>query len=305
MKRLINIRLPVIFAVSLAAGAGLGYLFLFCGLGLFTVIAVVPVAALIFILCAVFKRSKLCLVCIALCALLIFAGSVNCFLRLDGFTKNELDEEKTYYITAVVYEKGENDYGEYIVLKSVTADGKKINGKLIAYLGKTYGEFCDTGYRVSFTSDIKKNELFIDGNLNHLAYSNVKYSCNVYGGLTAEYKFSLLGKIRSVIRKTLYDNLDKNTAAIAYAMLTGNTQGVDDGTMEGFRHGGIAHVFAVSGLHIGIVYGILYFIFKKLKINKFVSAGLCILPVFFYAGVCGFTLSAVRASIMCTVSAFA
>lgn len=64
-------------------------------------------------------------------------------------------------------------------------------------------------------------------------------------------------------------------------------------------------MFAVSGLHIGIVYGILYFIFKKAGVNKYLRTALCVLPVFLYSGICGFTLSSVRAAIMCTVGAFA
>ncbi|MDE6613449.1 MAG: ComEC/Rec2 family competence protein, partial [Clostridia bacterium] len=100
----------------------------------------------------------------------------------------------------------------------------------------------------------------------------------------------------------LFDNLDYSTASIAYAMLTGNTQSVDEGSLDSFRYGGIAHVFAVSGLHIGIVFFILSFITKKLRVNKFAAAALIVSCIFFYSGVCGFTLSSLRAAIMCTVS---
>ena len=64
-------------------------------------------------------------------------------------------------------------------------------------------------------------------------------------------------------------------------------------------------MFAISGLHIGIVYGILSCVFKKAGINKYLRTALCVIPVFLYAGICGFTLSSVRAAVMCTVGAAA
>ena len=97
------------------------------------------------------------------------------------------------------------------------------------------------------------------------------------------------------------DNLDKDTAAICYAMLIGDTKGVDDATLDSFRFGGVAHIFAVSGLHIGLVYGVIAFAMKKLRANKFLSAAICIAVILLYSAVCGFTLSSVRAVIMCAV----
>ncbi len=297
MKRFVNVRIPVILAFAVAAGIGLQYLFR----NILWIIAVIPIAAVIFILSVVFIKRKIFSATVVLIAVAILSGAVNCCLRTENFSAEEIPSGEIYSVSATVHEKGETDYGEYIILKNVTADETEIHGKIIAYLGQNYGEFCDAGYKVNFTAALDKLSL----SSNYNAHENVRYSCSVYGGLTSEYKFSLFSTIRSAVRNTLYNNLDGNTAAVVFAMLTGNTHGIDEDMLDGFRYGGIAHVFAVSGLHIGIVYGILYFILKKLKINKYVGAALCILPVFFYAGVCGFTLSSVRAAIMCTVASFA
>jgi ComEC/Rec2-related protein len=86
-------------------------------------------------------------------------------------------------------------------------------------------------------------------------------------------------------------------------MITGNTGGISTETLSSFRYGGVAHIFAVSGLHIGVVYGALALLFKKLRMGKYLSTTLIIAILVFYSGVCGFTASSVRAVIMCSVRA--
>ncbi|MDE5789224.1 MAG: ComEC/Rec2 family competence protein, partial [Clostridia bacterium] len=126
--------------------------------------------------------------------------------------------------------------------------------------------------------------------------------CTVRGGLQAKYHFSLFGEINAAFQSALFSNLDGETAAVCYAMLTGNTSAISDGTLQAFRNGGIAHVFAVSGLHIGVIYGALTFIFAKARVNRVASAAVKILLITLYAGVCGFSPSSVRALVMCSVS---
>ena len=303
MKKILNLRLPVILAFTVAAGVALGYLFVFYSVDVRFIIAAIAFFAAIFIVCAVFVKRKTILVTIVLVGLLFTAGALNCFFRLDGYSDSPLIDGQTYEITACVYEKGENKRGEYVMLKNLRADGQKINGKMRAYLYETYGDFCDVGYDVKFTAEIGRNDPFPYGKLNFFAEENVKYDCTVYNSLTSERKFSPLASIRAAIRETLYSNLDKNTASVAFALLTGNTHAVDEGSMQNFRYGGIAHVFAVSGLHIGVVFLLIDFLTKKLRVNRYAAAAVCILFIFFYAAVCGFTVSSVRAAIMCAVSA--
>ena len=50
--------------------------------------------------------------------------------------------------------------------------------------------------------------------------------------------------MNSVLRNALFENLDSDTASVAFAMLTGNTDFVDSQTVSAFRYGGIAHIFA-------------------------------------------------------------
>ena len=303
MKRFVNVRLPVILALALIAGILLGYLFIRNNISLYYLIAVVPLTAVIFIVCLIFFKYKLLIFC-TLAILCLTLGMLESYLRLDSYATKELVNGDTYTISATVCDKGKYDSGEYIVVKSVEANGKKINGRIRVYLSSSYGEYCAVGYKVSFTATIYALETFPYGELNYSALSNIKYSSSVSGGLTSTFRFSLFGSINTAIANRLYGNLDYNTASITYAMLTGNTDGIENGSLSAFRYGGIAHIFAVSGLHIGIIYAILRFICRKTHPNKYVGFAVCILPLFLYSGICGFTVSSLRAFIMCTVGAF-
>ena len=50
---------------------------------------------------------------------------------------------------------------------------------------------------------------------------------------------------------------DSGTEALVTALLTGDRSGLDGKTIEAFRTAGAAHILALSGLHLGIIYGIL------------------------------------------------
>ncbi len=304
MNKLFNVRLPVIIALSLAFGVATGFVFGFYDTDFILIIAVVPVTAVIFIVLSLIRRTRAAVfLLIAVAAFLL--GAVLCRTVLWNFSETETVNGKSYTVTGTVENKVEADYGEYIILKNVTADGEPIGGKTRVYLGESYGQFCDIGYKVTFQSELTHYDAFTDGEASYNAINNIKYYCSVSGGLKAEYSFSLFGAVRRAIKNTLNDNLSKDSAAVVCALLLGDTDGVETGTLQAFRYGGIAHVFAVSGLHIGLVYGIFSFLLKKLGANKYLAAAVCLILIFMYSGVCGFSLSSVRALIMCAVSVVA
>ncbi len=59
--------------------------------------------------------------------------------------------------------------------------------------------------------------------------------------------------------KTLIDSLpfkDRENNALVKALLTGDRSNLSPGTGRAFRDSGAAHILALSGLHLGIIYGI-------------------------------------------------
>lgn len=304
MKRVFNARIPVLIASTVALGVLAGYFISYREINGLWLIAVIPLTAIIFLFAFILKKKKL-LILTLIFSVAFTGGALNSYYTLKNFKTCDVDTDNLYLITGTVTEKGSSDYGEYIIVDNATAYDTKLSGKVRVYLSKQYGDFCDVGYTVQFYSHLKFNDTFPYGELNYYAENNVKYTCSNYSQLTSVYHFSLSGSIRSHIKNTFYENLSYDTASVCYAMMLGDTQNVDDEALANFRYGGIAHIFAVSGLHIGLVYGALTFILKKLRMNKYASAVLRIITIIFYAWICGFSISSLRAVIMCATNILA
>lgn len=306
MKKLFNIRLPLLYAVMLIAGivfATLGQYFKFsCVWGLIIVGLLLCVCTFIGIK---FKNFKL--VVSLFLAIAVFAvGVLYTGILIFNYCNKDVFIDDAVMIYGKVCEVGLTSNGtRYVVLGNVRFGDTEVNGKLIAYFLENAGEYCRRGYEVSLYSQPEALSFISQGSVNYYAAKGIKYSCVVAGSLQAKYSFSLFGEIAYKVEELLYSCLDSETASVALALLTGNGDMISSGTISAFRGGGIAHVFAVSGLHIGVIYGVISSLIKKTPINKYASAVLRIVIIFLFTGVCGFTSSSVRAAVMCTVTAAA
>jgi len=70
---------------------------------------------------------------------------------------------------------------------------------------------------------------------------------------------------------------------------------------EPFQQTGTLHLFAVAGLHVGIVARLLWMLATVARLSRKWAAGLIIPLVFFYAAVTGLHVSSVRAAMMCSI----
>ncbi len=86
--------------------------------------------------------------------------------------------------------------------------------------------------------------------------------------------------------------------AIAKALLLGNKNELDDDIKNTYAASGAMHVLAVSGLHVGIIYGIILFLFSLLPKHyqkKWLIAALAIPLLWAYAFITGLSPSVLRA----------
>lgn len=94
---------------------------------------------------------------------------------------------------------------------------------------------------------------------------------------------------------------DDGEKGVAMSLLFGDKSGLDPVDYENIRAAGLAHIFAVSGLHIGFLVGVVAFVLKKLRANDVVTAVVLAVALIIYGTLCGFTASLVRASVMTAV----
>lgn len=91
--------------------------------------------------------------------------------------------------------------------------------------------------------------------------------------------------------------MDEQNFSITSGILFGEKSYMEDDLYEQFQTNGIAHVLAVSGLHVGLVYGVINKLFKKK--NKTTSI-ISIIFLFIYAAFANFSISVIRAAVMIT-----
>lgn len=91
------------------------------------------------------------------------------------------------------------------------------------------------------------------------------------------------------------------------ALVLGQRQDLDKNTSSSYTDAGAAHILAISGLHIAILYGMLVFITRPLKRLKNGSLLLFVIPLLFlwlYALLTGLSASVVRAVTMFSLIGF-
>lgn len=94
----------------------------------------------------------------------------------------------------------------------------------------------------------------------------------------------------------IFESALGDDSAVVMGLLFGETSGIDEDIIETFRRGGTAHVLAVSGLHLGLLYSFLCR-FKRKK--RSIPADIAIvLTLSAYTALAGFTASVVRACLM-------
>ena len=96
---------------------------------------------------------------------------------------------------------------------------------------------------------------------------------------------------------------DEEARGIALALVLGVKDQLDDRVREAYGRAGAMHVLAVSGLHIGIVYGIVAFLLmplRRIRWGKGLHALVCIAVLWLFALVSGGSVSVMRAATMFT-----
>jgi len=119
------------------------------------------------------------------------------------------------------------------------------------------------------------------------------YNIKIYTETDTSLADDLRDKIFGVLKTSNMKNSD-----LIFAMFFGDSNIVDSEVKSIFQGTGIAHLLAVSGLHVSAIVFALSFILKKLKISQKWRLALLSSLLLFYAYLCDFSISVIRASLM-------
>jgi competence protein ComEC len=123
-----------------------------------------------------------------------------------------------------------------------------------------------------------------------------------------------LAYLRHWITILLRDKLGGLEGAIAAGLVTGDRAGIPQHIRQAFADSGLAHILAISGLHLSIITGLVFlfvrrglsllpFIILRYNVKKWAAVGSFIF-VFFYLLVSGMAVPAQRAFIMTSIVLF-
>lgn len=307
--KLFNFRPACFAAAFLCLGIALSYHVILNGVSAWWLLLLLPILGTPFFFCRAGKYKRTIISVLVLCCS-FFIGYFSFAKTLDNFSDcTHYDGE--YIVVGKVVDIREYDANVAITLDKVYIDGKGENGRLKAYLSPSFYQNIELSDEVLLRGTVKTNVEYrndygfrasdIGDNLR-FRMSGVKH-CEV----TDEYNDIFL-KMRQRVTDVVYTGMGNEPAAVTIAVLTGNTSGMEADALENMRAGGIAHVFAVSGLHVGALYAFCLLLYKKTPLKKlpnpvrfFLLAGILL----FYGGICGFSPSIIRATVLCLVAYFA
>ena len=229
----------------------------------------------------------------------LFDTKVSC--ELEGTITQIIPKEKT----TAIYLKDVN----IISLKNQEINSTDVDRILLYYAGSGNLKI---GNRVSLTGTLEKFQKGTNpGQFNeYLYYKSNKIDYKVFAEKLqiVSHKYDFLGEqLRQVRGKfsEIYQDTLKEDAGMICAMVLGEKSAIDIDTKELYQKNGIAHILAISGLHISMIGMFLYSILKKVYLPNETVIPLAILVLILYAKLTEAGISTNRAVLMLAISLIA
>ena len=217
-----------------------------------------------------------------------------------------LDELGTADIEGRVCDVSYGETTDTYLLKDVTVNGTAIGKRIFLTTQKTGYELDDV---VAARGELKlpasaRFEHGFDNRLYCLS-KNAAYTCLSYDTGYSHHASDLLSSINS-LRYAMAGSIDElfgEDAPLVKAFVLGMDEDIEAQLYSDYRNTGISHVLVVSGLHVGLIYLALSALLKKLRAGRRLNFAVSAVGVLFFCALAGFSVSVVRAGLMCLLSA--
>lgn len=137
---------------------------------------------------------------------------------------------------------------------------------------------------------------------NTFNYKEYLYNKKIYFTLEIdnikkiENNTSLIYYIKSVISNRI--NNITNSSPYLQTFILGDKSYMDDNINNTYRDNGISHLFSISGMHISLISGILFYLIKRISYNNYYNYGVVIAFLLIYTFILGMIASVLRTIVM-------
>ena len=231
----------------------------------------------------------------AVAACLLFVAVTNIVVQPVKSLENT-SASCSFYVTDCG--KITDNYKEYTA-KITQIDDESVNVKSTIYLDENVNIRPYTVVK----GNLKFKSVGDDAMSSYGKYADgiyIRANCTLtdYVGQTIRSPFRYVVALRHSIRNKLSYLMANREGGLSVALVTGDKSYLLNDVKTAFMYSGTSHIMAVSGLHLSVVTGALFFILKSLKVKEKTSSVVCIAAVIVYMALAAFSGSVTRAGIM-------
>lgn len=212
--------------------------------------------------------------------------------------------DKEYKICGTITQRRTLASSEMYKIQIKSVDGDKRSGNLILFLNPS--EIFEPGEEILFRSEfegmddseerVKWPKAIIDRDSEIKLIKKANFIKHTF--------YTLAGDIAVKIEKT---KLSRDSKAILKALILGDRGEISQDKISLFRNAGVIHILALSGMHIGIIAGIIMWLTLPLNLisGRRYRFLIVILAVWFFVMLTGGAYSTIRAGFMITITMLA
>lgn len=175
---------------------------------------------------------------------------------------------------------------------------------LLNYIDSNNPDTVEIGDRIRFSSILSKPDE--QGNPRTFDYRKSMYSKGIsavgriYSYEITDRDTSLYYIVKAFLHLKKVNFIDrffteKESGALAKGILFGDTDSIEDDVYKAFTYMGTAHILAVSGLHIGVLYGFYSLVLTRIKLKRRIIGAVFALFLILYGIVADWSPSVTRA----------
>lgn len=235
------------------------------------------------------------------------------FIEINGAKSSLLeiiDERKDFVGRVEELVDRTEGFNKYIISIESVNNKSIVKEKIV--LNVSGNKILNIGEKVNFNGELKlpnenTNPKLFDYRLNLMTegvYGVISIKDHNIQRIDREYvayKYIAKSKFKDLVTNTFGTYLSEDNASLMTSIFLGQSSYLEDEDIQIYRNMGLAHILAVSGLHIGIISGFIFFALSNLGIKRRANVFITLSTIWLYGYLIGFPPSIVRSSIMFTV----